>query len=447
MNLKIGFISLGCPKNLTDTEVMIGLLKQKDYEITNNEYDADIIIVNTCAFINDAKEESIEEILNSAERKKDSKCKKLIVCGCLSERYREEIFKEIPEVDAVIGTGDYENIVDIIDDLSDNKKIIKYGNINHISKSDELRVLTTPKYVSYLKIAEGCNNCCTYCIIPKLRGRYRSRSIESIINEAQKLSDKGVKELILIAQDTTFYGNDIYKHKSLHILLDKLCRIDKLEWIRIQYMYPENLYDELIDIIKNESKICNYFDMPIQHCSDRILKKMGRNSTKQLLLSLIHKIKKKIPNAVFRTSLIVGFPGETDKDFNELVDFVKEVKFDRLGVFKYSQEEDTVAAEYDNQIPELIKEQRYNELMFIQNGIVNENNHKKIGQIYKVLVEGYSNNIGMYYGRTYQDSIDIDSKVYFKSESSLKTGNFIKVKIIDFNNYDLIGEIYYESCK
>ena len=446
MNYKIGIVSLGCAKNLVDTEVMLGLLSDHGFIITNNPNEAHVLIVNTCGFIESAKQESIDNILDLATYKENGVCELLIVTGCLAERYRDQIIEEIPEVDAVVGTGNYHEIAEIINQVFSSGKVIKYGNQDYTPEEGLPRIQSTPFYTAYLKIADGCDNHCTYCIIPKLRGKYRSRKIENIVDEARKLAEKGVRELILIAQDITRYGIDLYGKHKLHELLQELCKIEDIHWIRLHYCYPEDITDELIETIASQPKICNYLDIPIQHSSNVILKRMGRRGTKEELGQLLHKLRKSIPDLAIRTSIIVGFPGETPDHFNELVTFIKDIKFDRVGVFKYSQEEDTPAAEFKDQIPEKVKEQRYNDLMKIQSSISKELCEQKIGKTYEVLIEGYEPHSNLYFGRTYADSIDIDGKVFFFSEQKLSIGSFVNVRILKADNYDLIGEFINESC-
>ncbi|MDK2798413.1 MAG: ribosomal protein methylthiotransferase [Clostridiales bacterium] len=447
MKHKIGMVSLGCAKNQVDSEIMLGLLSQEGFVLTNSAELADILIVNTCGFIESAKQESIENILELAKFKETGHCKLLIVTGCLAERYKDQIITEIPEVDAVIGTGNYHEIAEVINETFRGTKVLRYGNQDYTPQEGIPRLQSTPSYTAYLKIADGCDNYCTYCIIPKLRGKYRSRTIQNIVAEAQQLAKMGVKELILIAQDTTRYGIDLYGQHKLHELLKELCKIENIKWIRLHYCYPEDITDELIQVIAAQDKICNYLDIPIQHSSNYILKKMGRRGTRENLIRLIQKIRDKIPEVAIRTSIIVGFPGETEEHFKELEDFVRNTKFDRMGVFQYSQEEDTPAAQFEGQVNENIKQQRYEKLMTLQSKISKELNKHKINREYEVLVEGYDSNSKYYYGRTYADSIDIDGKVFFNSEISLKPGEFVKVRIVKAVNYDLIGEILDESSK
>lgn len=423
---------------------MRGLLKEAGYELWENEEDADVIIVNTCAFIEAAQTESIECILELAAYKKHGKAKALIVTGCLAQRYKEQVIREIPEVDAVVGVNEYDKIVDVIKSLDEGGEHPE--NIKRISCSDlpmecgELpRERTTPEYTAFLKIAEGCDNRCTYCVIPYIRGRYRSRKMEDIVAEAEKMAADGVKELIVIAQDTTRYGKDIYGEYKLPELLQKLCRIDGIEWIRVHYCYPELVTDELIEVIAKEDKICNYLDIPIQHCSDRVLKRMGRRTNKAQIIGLIKKLRERIPDIVIRTTLLVGFPGETDEDFEELREFVEETKFDRLGVFAYSREEDTPAYDMPDQVDEEVKEERRDLIMLIQSGISEELNEAKRGSVQRVLVEDKDEIIKSYYGRTYADSTEVDGKVFFKSDKRVKPGDFVNVRIDSNLEYDLFG--------
>ena len=432
---KVSLVSLGCSKNLVDAEEMLGLLEDNGFEIAENEEEADVMIVNTCAFIDSAKQESIDCILELASYKKDNPDRLLVVTGCMSQRYREELKKEIPEVDIVIGTNEYSKIAEILQNHNSG-----------IYCSDEYmdvrlrRVVTTPPYMAYLKIAEGCDNHCTYCVIPSIRGKYRSRSMEDIIEEANELVAGGAKELVVIAQDTTRYGIDRYGEYKLPELLKNLCRIDGVHWIRVHYCYPELITDELIDIFATEAKICKYLDIPIQHCNDEILKLMGRRTNKSEICSLIKKLRERIPGVVLRTSLIAGFPGETEEQFEELRDFVTEAEFDRLGVFAYSQEEGTAAAKLKGQLDEEEKLARQEMLMVDQAAVSEELNQKKIGKIFEVLTEGYDAIVKMYYGRTYGDSEEIDGKVFFTSKEKLNAGEFVTVQITDYTEYDLYGK-------
>jgi len=443
--MNVAMISLGCAKNQIDSEVMLKLLKDERYKIINNPYLADIIIINTCGFIEQAKQESIDTIIEMGQFKNKGRCKLLIATGCLSERYKEELLKEMPELDAVIGTGDYKSIVNVIEDCLKGKKIILYGNQENINIDKLNRLISTKGHTAYLKIAEGCDNRCTYCIIPSLRGRYRSRNFDDIIIEAQWLASKGVKEVILVAQDTTVYGKDLYDKLMLPELLKSIAKIEGIEWIRLLYAYPDKFSDELIDIIAEEEKICKYIDIPIQHASNKILKLMGRSTTKEQILELVTNLRKKIPDITIRTTFIVGFPGEDERDFEELVDFIKQIKFDRMGVFTYSREEDTPAYKLPNQIDEETKLKRQEILMSTQMNISLEKNLSFIGKTMKVLIEDYIDN--QYIGRTYRDAPEIDGFVYFTSKKDLKIGEFTDVLITDATEYDLLGECKYEYSK
>lgn len=436
---KVSLASLGCSKNLVDAEHMLGILSEHGFEIVENEEDADVIIVNTCTFIESAKNESIECILELSQYKNSGNCKALIVTGCMAQRYKEQILSEMPEVDAVIGTNEYDKIADVIAELDNDKTDILWCGAGCPDEQNMPRIRTTPSYTAYLKIAEGCDNHCTYCVIPSIRGKYKSRKIEDIVSEAEKLVSDGVRELVVIAQDTTAYGKDIYGEFCLPKLLKKLCSIEKAEWVRVHYCYPELMTDELIDVFKTEPKFCNYFDIPIQHCSDKILKRMGRRTNKAQIIGLIDKIRREIPNAAIRTSLIAGFPGESESDFEELCDFVREVRFERLGVFAYSREEDTPAYGFDNQIDEDEKERRRDLIMMIQSEIAEEQNAKKINSVVRVLVEGKDEIIKSFYGRTYADSEEIDGKVFFKSDRNPLPGKFVNVKVEQTMEYDLFG--------
>ena len=443
---KVGIVSLGCPKNLVDSEVMLGLLKEGNFIITNDEKEADIIIINTCGFIESAKQESINTILEMQEYKND-KCKCLIVTGCMAERYREEIIKEIPQVDAVIGTGNYKDIVQAISSVYNGDKIVLYGKLDEVDYLNSERMLTSKNGYSYLKIAEGCDNCCTYCIIPSLRGRYRSRKIEDIVLEANRLVSQGTKEIVLVAQDVTRYGIDIYKEKKLVDLIKELSKIREIEWIRLLYCYPEEIDDRLISEISENKKVCKYLDIPIQHISDRILKTMGRRGKKGDIKGLLDKLQERVPGIFIRTTFIVGFPGETEQDFNELKEFVQQYEFDNLGVFMYSREEGTPAGKIKPQINMKTKNSRYNEVMNLQRLIIQNKNERRQGNIYKTIVDGISDDGIFYYGRTHGESPDIDGLVYFTSEEELKVGDFVNVKILNVDEYDLIGAVYYESSK
>ena len=438
--MKIGMVSLGCPKNQTDAEIMLGILAQKGHEIVNNPQDAEVIIVNTCGFIDPAKQESIDAILEMSTYKQDGACKLLIASGCLAERYHDDIKAELPEVDAVVGAGDFDKIAEVIEKAEKGADICLFGHQNCNIPENLPRMLSTPFYTAYLKIADGCDNNCTYCAIPMIRGHFRSRKTEDIVNEAEKLAQSGVKELILIAQDTTRYGIDLYGKPSLDILLQKLCKIDGIHWIRVHYYYTEAITDSLIDTMAENDKICNYIDMPIQHINNDILRRMARRTNREEITERIAAIRSKMPDAVIRTSIITGFPVETDEQFEELYDFVKEVKFDRMGVFAYSQEENTPAANFDGQLEDDVKTERRDRLMSLQQGISLDINKSKIGTVLEVLCEGYDTDNFMYYGRSYADSIDVDGKVYFASEDEVEIGSFVRVEILDADEYDLTGK-------
>lgn len=440
---KVGMISLGCDKNRVDSEIMLGQV-EREYELTNNPKEADIIIVNTCGFIEKAKQESINTILDMAKYKVKYKCKLLIATGCLTQRYGKELLNLMPELDVILGVNDYEKINNTIEKFIKENKKISSTNFTNEGINEGKRIITTNKSTAYLRIAEGCNNFCTYCIIPKIRGKFRSRKIENIIEEAKELVNAGVKEIILIAQDTTNYGIDLYEKKSLHILLNKLSEIEGLEFIRVMYCYPEAIYDELINEISKNDKVCKYLDLPIQHISNDILKRMGRKTSKEEIIEKIKVLRKNIPNIVLRTSLIVGFPGETDENFNELKDFLTEIKLDKVGVFTYSQEEDTPAALMENQIDEEIKMQREKELMIIQKEVSKEINKGKIGKVYKVLIENRNNEY--FIGRSYEMAPDIDGMIYVKGKD-LKINEFYNIEIKETLEYDLIGVVLDESSK
>ncbi len=439
--MKIFFASLGCDKNLVDSEVMLGILSKKGYGFTDDEAEADIIVINTCCFIGDAKEESVHTILEMAEYKKEGNCKALIVTGCLAERYRQEITEEITEVDAVLGTTAYDQIAEAIEDALGKKSTLKCGDTDRLVLTDAKRILTTGGHYAHLKIAEGCDKHCTYCIIPRLRGAYRSFPLERLVQEVKDLASMGVKELILVAQETTLYGKDLYGEKSLHRLLKELCRIPGIRWIRIQYCYPEEIYDELIRTIAEEPKICHYLDLPVQHASDRVLKRMGRKTTRQDLKDIIEKLRARIPDICLRTTLISGFPGETKEDHQELLQFVDEMEFDRLGVFAYSQEEDTPAARMEDQIPEEIKEERRDEIMELQQEISFEKAEEMIGKELWCMVEGKVADEDAYVARTYKDAPDIDGYIFIQTRAELLSGDFVKVHVTGADEYDLIGEI------
>ncbi len=433
----VGMISLGCPKNQVDGEIMLEKLKNNNFIIVNSVEEADVMIINTCGFIEDAKKEAIENILEVAEYKKAGIISAIVVTGCLAERYQYEIMKEIPEVDAVIGIGADSDIVKTCRKALVGIKTEFYPNKCYLPLDDE-RMLSTPPHWAYLKLSDGCDNKCSYCAIPLIRGQYRERTMESIISEANKLAESGVKELILIAQDTTKYGLELYKEYKLAELLKELCKIDKIKWIRLFYCYPDRVTDELIDVIASEDKICSYIDIPLQHCSKRILKAMNRNGSYDSLKILLNKMKKKIPNLSLRTTFMVGFPDESEQDFEELCNFVKDIKFDKMGCFSYSPEEDTPAYSFENQIDEDVKKRRAEILMDIQYSITEEANRSRVGNVYEVIVD--EKNDSKYIGRSYLDSPEIDSGIFFTSDKDLNVGDFVMVKITDFDGYDLIGE-------
>lgn len=439
--MKILFISLGCDKNLVDSEHMLGLLVKHGYEITDDETQADIIVINTCCFIHDAKEESIENILQMAEYKKQGSCKVLLVTGCMAERYREEIHQEIPEVDAVLGTNSYDRIVLAIEDVLRGSHYEDYAELTGIPKTDGGRIVTTGGYYEYLKIAEGCDKHCTYCIIPKLRGSYRSVPMEDLLEEARTMAAGGVRELVLVAQETTLYGTDLYGKPSLHLLLKELCKIPELYWIRILYCYPEDIYPELIQTMKEEKKICHYLDLPIQHANDEIFRRMGRRTSKEELVQIITTLREEIPDITLRTTLITGFPGETKEQHEELLEFVNDMEFDRLGVFTYSPEEGTPAANMDHQIDEETKLDRQAELMELQQDISMELGERKIGQVLTVMIEGKVADENAYVGRSASDAPGVDGYVFVNTDEELVSGDFVNVTITGALEYDLIGEI------
>ncbi len=439
--MNILFISLGCDKNLVDSEVMLGLLDARGYQIVDDETQADVIVVNTCCFIHDAKEESIQTILDMARYKSEGKLKALIVTGCLAQRYQEEIQKEIPEVDAVLGTTSYDKIVDAVEEALAGNGHMELADIDALPLPETKRLVTTGGHFAYLKIAEGCDKHCTYCIIPKVRGNYRSVPMERLIKEAEDLAEQGVKELILVAQETTLYGKDLYGEKSLYKLLRNLCKIRGIRWIRILYCYPEEIDDNLIQVIKEEPKICHYLDLPIQHANDSILKRMGRRTSKEQLVGIITRLREEIPDITLRTTLITGFPGETEKQHEELMDFVDEMEFDRLGVFTYSPEEDTPAAEMPDQISEEVKEDRQAEIMELQQEIVFAQAEDMIGKEVLVMIEGKVADENAYVGRTYKDAPNVDGLIFINTDEELVSGDFAKVKVTGAAEYDLIGEL------
>lgn len=439
--MNILFISLGCDKNLVDSEVMLGLLDARGYQIVDDETQADVIVVNTCCFIHDAKEESIQTILDMTRYKSEGKLKALIVTGCLAQRYQEEIQKEIPEVDAVLGTTSYDKIVDAVEEALAGNGHMELADIDALPLPETKRLVTTGGHFAYLKIAEGCDKHCTYCIIPKVRGNYRSVPMERLIKEAEDLAEQGVKELILVAQETTLYGKDLYGEKSLYKLLRNLCKIRGIRWIRILYCYPEEIDDNLIQVIKEEPKICHYLDLPIQHANDSILKRMGRRTSKEQLVGIITRLREEIPDITLRTTLITGFPGETEKQHEELMDFVDEMEFDRLGVFTYSPEEDTPAAEMPDQISEEVKEDRQAEIMELQQEIVFAQAEDMIGKEVLVMIEGKVADENAYVGRTYKDAPNVDGLIFINTDEELISGDFAKVKVTGAAEYDLIGEL------
>ena len=439
--MNVLFISLGCDKNLVDTEVMLGLLAKKGYQMIDDETQADVIVINTCCFIHDAKEESIQTILEMAEYKKTGPLKALVVTGCLAQRYQDEIVKEIPEVDAVLGTTSYDKIVEAIDQALEGKVSIELTDVDALPQVDAKRLVTTGGHYAYLKIAEGCDKHCTYCIIPKIRGNYRSVPMEQLIKEAEELAAQGVKELILVAQETTLYGKDIYGEKSLHKLLRELCKIKGIRWIRILYCYPEEINDDLIRVMKEESKICHYLDLPIQHANDDILKRMGRRTSKEQLITIIEKLREEIPDITLRTTLITGFPGETEEQHEELMEFVDQMEFDRLGVFTYSPEEDTPAAGMPDQIPEEVKEERQAEIMELQQDIAFDMAEDMIGREVLVMIEGKVADENAYVGRTYKDAPNVDGLIFVNTDEELMSGDFARVKVTGELEYDLIGEL------
>ena len=435
------FISLGCDKNLVDTEKMLGILGKEGYSFVDDENEADIVVVNTCCFIGDAKEESINTILQMAELKKNGRLKALIVTGCLAQRYKQEIIDEIPEVDAILGTTSYEAVGAAIREVMDGETPEIFESIDAPVSTATERLITTGGHYAFLKIAEGCDKRCTYCIIPYLRGKYRSVPMEQLVREAEELAEKGVKELILVAQETTLYGKDLYGEKSLHKLLKELCKIQGIQWIRILYCYPEEIYPELIQTMKEETKICHYLDLPIQHCSDRILKRMGRRTTKQELIDIVQTLRKEIPDIILRTTLITGFPGETQEDHEELLDFIDRLEFDRLGVFTYSAEEDTPAALMPDQIDEEVKLDRQAELMELQQEISMDKGNDKIGAVVEVMIEGKVADENAYVGRTYGDAPKVDGYIFVNTDTELMSGDFARVHVTGALEYDLIGEL------
>ncbi len=440
--MKLLCVSLGCDKNLVDTEMMLGLLNKDGYTFTDNEYEADVIVINTCCFIGDAKEESVNTILELAQRKVDGRCRALIVTGCLAQRYKQEIIDEIPEVDGILGTSTYDEISHVLAEaLGGNQHVQCFHELDELPEVNAERILTTGGHYAFLKIAEGCNKHCTYCIIPSLRGNYRSVPMERLITEAEKLAEKGVKELILVAQETTLYGVDLYGEKLLPKLLKDLCRISGIQWIRIQYCYPEEITDELIQTIKEEEKICNYLDLPMQHASDKILKRMGRRTSKAQLQEIVEKLRREIPDIILRTTLISGFPGETQEDHEELMEFVDEMEFQRLGVFAYSAEEDTPAAEFPDQVDQKIKEERRDAIMELQQEISFDFSKSMIGRTLEVMIEGKVADENAYVGRTYMDGPGVDGMIFVQTGEALMSGDYARVRVTGAMEYDLIGEL------
>jgi ribosomal protein S12 methylthiotransferase len=441
--LKVGIVSLGCDKNRIDSEIALGEIGKK-YEIIREPKNADIIIVNTCGFIETSKQESIDAIIEMAEFKKEYNCTVLVATGCLTQRYGQELLELIPEIDILLGVNSYDKLLKSIDDFIVSKKQVFDITFSDKEINSGSRVITTGKATAYIRISEGCDNLCTYCIIPQIRGKYRSRKIEDIIQEATQLANQGVKELIIVAQDTTRYGEDLYGVKKLPELLKEISKIDDIQWIRVLYTYVEEITEELIDEIAENSKICKYIDMPIQHISNDILRKMARRGRKETIIKTIYKMRERIQGLALRTSLIVGFPGETEKDFEELKNFVEEIKFDKLGVFKYSQEENTPAAQMEDQIDETTKAKREEEIMLLQQSISKRINEKKIGTTFSVIVEGSKND--SYFGRSFEMSPEIDGAIYFKCDKLIKVGEIVKVKILNALEYDLLGVVENESC-
>lgn len=446
MKATVAFTSLGCDKNRVDSEVMLGILQDRGYEAVADETQADLIVVNTCCFIRDALEESIETILEMARYKEEGNCKGLIVTGCLGQRYEKEFFQELPEVDAVLGTAAYEEIADAADRILEGERGFKLLEDIDKPMRDENgkgRILSTAPYFAYLKISEGCDNHCTYCVIPKMRGRHRSRTMESLVEETRALAAQGVKELVIVAQDTSIYGRDLYGEPKLHELLEKLAAVKGIQWIRLLYCYPETLTQETIDVMAKNEKICHYIDMPIQHGCDSVLKRMGRKSSQELIRQTVKKLRDAMPDIAIRTTLIVGFPGETEEEFAELQDFVREIRFDRLGVFCYSQEEGTPAAKMEGQIDEDVKEERQKIIMDIQKQIAASLCNKEVGKVLEVLAEGRLPEENVYCGRTRRDAPDIDGMVFFKSEEEVYSGDFVSVEIKEAGDYDLMGDVVY----
>lgn len=440
INMNILLVSLGCDKNLCDSEAMLGLLRANNYNITNDEQEADVVVVNTCSFIHDAMEESINTILEMAQLKQ-GRLKYLIVTGCLAERFKEEIFDEIPEVDACLGTASFDKIVEVINDLEGKDKIAVFEDLGRLPLVDTKRVITSGTFMGYLKIAEGCNKFCTYCVIPHIRGRYRSVPMEKLITEASYMASQGIKELILVAQETTCYGIDLYGKKSLPKLVNEIAKIEGIEWIRLMYCYPEEIDDELIELFATEEKLCKYIDMPLQHSEDSILKRMGRKTDKESIKSVIAKLRAKCPDIAIRTTLISGFPGETEEEHNNLLEFIDEMEFDRLGVFTYSREDGTPAASFDNQVDEELASNWRDEIMELQQEVSLDKNQELVGTIQKVIIEGYSPEDDVYVGRTFRDAPNVDGMVFVECDYELISGTIVDVMIKEAGPYDLIGGI------
>ena len=445
--LNIFFVSLGCDKNLVDSEMMLGILRDRGYRIVNDESDADIIVVNTCSFILDAKEESIETLIEMGMLKKEGRLKLLIAAGCLAQRYRDEIFENMPEVDAILGTASFDRIDEMIQEALQKKSVSRFDPLERMPAPESARLIPTGSFSEYLKIAEGCDKHCTYCSIPSMRGSYRSYEMEYLVQQAQDLALSGVRELILVAQETTVYGTDLYGKKMLPELLKRLCRIEDLKWIRLLYCYPEEITENLLDVMREEKKICHYLDLPIQHSEDRILHRMGRKTSRADLVEKIRLIRSYLPDAALRTTLITGFPGETHQEHEALKEFISQIRFDRLGVFPYSQEEDTPAAAFPDQIPEEVKQKRYDDLMSLQQEIAFEKAEEMIGSRVAVMIEGLIPEEGIYVGRTFRDAPNVDGYVFFRYTGSLMSGDVIDVMITDAQGYDLIGEAAYESAE
>lgn len=443
---KVAVVSLGCPKNQVDAEQILYTLKNSGFTIGVPEAEADVIIINTCGFIEDAKREAIENIIEASQYKESGKLKLLVVTGCLAERYRDDITEEIPEVDLVVGIGSNGKIAELITAALEGRKENSYGEKFSLNM-DAKRILGGAPYTAYIKIADGCDNCCTYCAIPQIRGRFRSRKMESIIEEAKSLAANGVTELVVVAQDTTAYGIDLYGEYKLPQLLSRLCKIEGLHWIRTLYTYPDKITDELLSVLKNEEKLCKYLDIPLQHCEDNVLKKMNRKGTKADIEAVIEKIRSAVPDITLRTTFIAGFPGETVEDYEALCEFSKKVEFDRLGVFPYSAEEDTPAASFDCQVPQQTRIDRAEHIMEEQLEVVVRKNEEKVGKVVEVLIEGYDNYIKCYYGRSAADAPDVDGKVFFLCNEPQIIGDYVKVQINDSIEYDLLGELYYESAE